>query len=203
MHNELDFELSYWDTAVYCDFDECQKQQVYAAYMQIPINHYKFDVSGKRILDMGGGPVSMLLKCENLSRGLVIDPLIHRFPAWVRERYSSRGIDYESMRGEDFVYEGEWGLTTPARFDEAWIYNCLQHTDDPEKIIRNAMDWAPVLRIFEWINIPPHEGHPVELTQAKLDEWTNSRGRITQLGGQGCYGTAYYNVVSDPLLSSD
>lgn len=195
-HDHDQFEKDYWGDC--CNtFDEEQKHFVYAAYMQIPQQHYSFLLEHKQILDIGGGPVSMMLKCRDLKEGsVVVDPL--DYPQWVIDRYHIKGIRYKQMRGEDFLYE-----ESVARFDEAWIYNCLQHTDDPEKIIRNAMDWAPVLRIFEWINIPPHEGHPVELTHAKLDEWTNSRGRVTQLGGQGCYGTAYYNVVSEPLLSSD
>jgi hypothetical protein len=51
------------------------------------------------------------------------------------------------------------------------------------------------LRLFEWINIHPHEGHPIELTQKKLDEWIGKEGKIIMLADSGCYGIAYYNVL--------
>jgi hypothetical protein len=192
-HDHEQFERDYWGDCTNT-FDEEQKHFVYAAYMEIPQSHYGFDVGDKQILDIGGGPVSMLLKCRGDVKGsFVVDPL--NYPDWVMDRYGIKGITYIQDRGEDFTREE--GCES---FDEAWIYNCLQHTDDPEKIIKNALDWAPILRIFEWINIPPHEGHPIMLTRALLDEWTGATGRTTALSGQGCYGIAYYNVVQGPLF---
>jgi hypothetical protein len=90
-------------------------------------------------------------------------------------------------RGEDIYEEG---------YDEAWIYNCLQHTDDPELIIQNALRAAKTLRIFEWADIPPHEGHPIELSKEKLDRWIGKEGQTIQLGESGCFGKAYYNVIT-------
>jgi hypothetical protein len=145
---------------------------------------YSFDVKGKKIIDIGGGPTSMLLKTINLSKGLVVDPL--EYPKWTYDRYAAKRISCLVFRGEDVIEEG---------YDEAWIYNCLQHTDDPELIIKNALNSAKTLRLFEWINIPPHEGHPIELTQKKLDEWIGKEGKIIMLADSGCYGIAYYNVL--------
>jgi hypothetical protein len=74
---------------------------------------YSFDVAGARIIDIGGGPTSILLKTINLSpRSLVVDPL--EYPMWTYERYSEKGIDSLICRGEDIFEEG---------YDEAWIYN--------------------------------------------------------------------------------
>ena len=55
-------------------------------------------------------------------------------------------------------------------FDEAWIYNCLQHVLNPTQILENAMKVANVVRIFEWVNIDPYEGHLHRLTPELLRE---------------------------------
>jgi hypothetical protein len=181
----MDFEKDYWGNC--CNtFDEDQKHYVYARFMGLKRVGYSFDVGGARIIDIGGGPTSMLLKTINLApRSLVVDPL--DYPVWTYDRYSTKGIDSMICRGEDIYEEG---------YDEAWIYNCLQHTDDPELIIQNALRAAKTLRIFEWVDIPPHEGHPIELTKEKLDRWIGKEGQTIQLGESGCFGKAYYNVIT-------
>jgi hypothetical protein len=100
-------------------------------------------------------------------------------------RYFAKNIEVEVIPGEDAV---EYG------WDEVWIYNCMQHAIDPKLIIDNAKKAAPVLRLFEWIDIPAHDGHPHELTEANLDEWIGAKGNVIQLAESGCYGKAYYGV---------
>lgn len=180
-----EFEKSYWSDC--CNtFDEDQKHYVYAKYMGLIREHYSFVVGNKAILDIGGGPSSMLLKCKDLKAGCVVDPIM--YPQWTEMRYAIKNIDVVVARGEDIntMVEKTW--------DEVWIYNCLQHTDDPKLIIENAKRSGKVLRIFEWIDIPPHDGHPVELTKQFLDSAINlsgTSGTVT-LAEQGCFGRAYY-----------
>lgn len=176
-------EISYWGNC--CNtFDEEQKQFVYAEHMGIERQHFSFDAKGRGILDIGGGPTSMLLKSINLCYGLVADPLMMSYPEWVRNRYSIRGLAVLGLRGEDLIFN--------MPVDEVWIYNVLQHTDEPEKIIGNALRIGKRLRIFEWINIPPHDGHPHELRQEDLDSWIGSKGSVEVLNDRGCVGTAYF-----------
>lgn len=191
--NDLAFEAAYWGDCTNT-FDEEQKHYVYARLMGLTRVGFSFDACGKSVLDIGGGPVSMLLKCTNRGPSIVADPLMMRYPKWVRERYNTAGIPTPcAYRGEDLV--AAFGNST--QYDEVWIYNCLQHVDDPAKIIANARALAPVLRIFEWVNIPPHEGHPHMLTREKLDEWIDSRGSVATLVGEGgCFGEAYFGVFS-------
>lgn len=185
IQDEYDFEKSYWGNC--CNtFDEDQKHYIYGNYMELSRHHYSFDVGGKKILDIGGGPSSMLLKCINLKQGLVIDPI--KYPQWTVERYKMNNIDVKVDLGEN---NNEIG------WDEVWIYNCLQHVHDVKEIITKAKKSAKILRIFEWINIPPHEGHPIELTKELLDEYIGLPGSNTiELSEFGCYGTAYYGVFS-------
>lgn len=178
------FESDYWGDCTNT-FDEEQKQFVYGKYMQLKPGFYGWDAEGKKILDIGGGPVSILLKTRNLKGGLVVDPI--SYPDWTKQRYSVKNINVIVKTGEDVTEEG---------FDEVWIYNCLQHVIDPELIIKNALRAAKTIRIFEWIDIPAHEGHPHMLTENKLNEWIGSPGYTTQLAESGCYGKAYYNVYT-------
>lgn len=192
--NDLSFEAAYWGDCTNT-FDEEQKHYVYARYMGLTRIGFSLNAGSKCVLDIGGGPVSMLLKCVHRGQAcLVADPLMMQYPAWVRARYKTAGIPTPcAYRGEDLVA----AFGNLKQFDEVWIYNCLQHVENPAKIIANAKALAPVLRIFEWINIPPHEGHPHMLTREKLDEWIGQFGQTTNLDGEsGCYGEAYYGVLT-------
>lgn len=182
--DEYEFEKDYWGDC--CNtFDEDQKHYVYAKFMGLDREHFSFNVHDKKILDIGGGPSSMLLKCKNLIQGCVVDPI--PYPEWTTLRYKIKNIDVVVARGED--------IDEPEKiWDEVWIYNCLQHTDDPKLIIENAKRVGKMLRIFEWIDVPPHDGHPIELTKEFLDsciDLPDLSGTVT-LAEQGCFGKAYY-----------
>ena len=181
---DYEFEKDYWGNC--CNtFDEDQKHYIYGKLMGLHREHYSFNVFNKSILDIGGGPTSMLLKTINLKKGKVVDPI--EYPEWTLMRYAFHNIDVDIKPGEEVVERG---------WDEVWIYNCMQHAIDPGKIIANAKAAAPTLRLFEWIDIPAHDGHPHELTEKNLNEWIGARGMITTLSESGCYGRAYYGVFT-------
>lgn len=144
-----------------------------------------YDLQGKSVLDIGGGPTSMLLRCVNAGTCVVADPC--SYPLWTRQRYADARIVVWECAGEELHHHSIGG-----QFDEVWIYNVLQHTQDPERIIRHAQRAAPVIRIFEWIDIPPHPGHPQELKAEKLDSWLGGAGKVERMSENGCVGTAYY-----------
>lgn len=183
--HDYKFEKDYWGDC--CNtFDEDQKHYVYGRLMGLIESHYRFYLpSNSKILDIGGGPSSMLLKRKGLGKGKVVDPI--DYPDWTKQRYAMMDIDVQVGLGEDVTDTG---------FDEVWIYNCMQHAVDPEKIINNAKKAAPILRLFEWIDIPAHDGHPHELTEKSLDSWIGQKGHVTQLAESGCYGKAYYGVFT-------
>ena len=185
-HDDYEFEKDYWGDC--CNtFDEDQKHYVYARLMGLHQSHYSFVLPHISVLDIGGGPSSMLLKCKGLVSGTVVDPI--DYPEWTKDRYKSKWINPVVDIGENIQCVKD-------TFDEVWIYNCMQHAVDPQKIIRNARRAAPVLRLFEWIDIPAHDGHPHELTEASLNEWIGGTGSVTHLSESGCYGKAYYGVFS-------
>lgn len=174
------FESDYWGNCVNT-IDEDLKQFLYAKAMGISkLNTFEFSVGGKKILDIGGGPTSLLLKTRDHGGSKVVDPI--KYPQWTVDRYASHNIKYDQKPGEEINEIG---------YDEVWIYNCLQHVIDPKLIIENAKKAAPILRIFEWIDIPAHEGHPHELKEDLLNEW---------IGGRGSTG---YITLSDVLPTLD
>ena len=145
---------------------------------------YNINLEGKSVIDIGGGPCSLLLKCYNTETLMVVDPLI--YPTWVRDRYMQCGILYCQNKGEEFRAEG---------YDEVWIYNCLQHTDDPERIIKNAQQASDIIRIFEWIDTSISDGHLHTLTEDKLNKWLDGNGKVGVLNGEnGCRGKYYTGV---------
>lgn len=181
-----EWERNWWDTCANT-YGEEQKQLLYADRMGLKAFHdgkspYNFDLDGISVLDIGGGPCSLLLKCTDVV-GKVIDPL--KFPAWVSMRYQAAGIAFEQMRGED-IEETGW--------DEAWLYNVLQHVEDPAQVICNAQRAAGLIRIFEWIDTPTNAGHLHSLTEAQLNDWLKGEGRIEQFTGQHMQGMSYYGI---------
>jgi len=170
-------------------YGEEEKQLLYANRMGLKLFHngkspYNIDLGGKDVLDIGGGPASLLLKCVNFSTAMVIDPL--RMPPWVLARYTTANILFGGLPGEE-IQEGGW--------DEVWIYNVLQHSQNPATIIRQAQAAADVIRIFEWIDTEINIGHPHSLTEEKLNEWLGGEGKVEILNGQAnCYGKCFHGI---------
>lgn len=177
------------------------KQMNLAPYLGLKIvpnayTNYRIPLEGQSVLDIGGGPSSLLLKCENYD-GLVVDPC--DYPEWVAMRYKEAGIEYLKMKGEDIDkimqekgYPDDFGATEV--FEEIWIYNVLQHTENPKKIIDNAKSIGKIIRLFEWVNTRTNEGHPHAFTQEQLEEWLGGKGKVTNFKGGGLYGQAFHGV---------
>lgn len=180
------WEDSWWDTRINSLYEEL-KQLTYASKMGLVRSPsaktpYRFDLKGLKVLDIGGGPESLLLKCVNV-KGKVVDPLSQ--PKWVLERYKLAKIEYEQKKAEEITEKG---------YDEVWIYNCLQHCENPKKIIENAKKAGKLIRLFEWIDTPANEGHINTLTESKLDKWLNGLGKVEFMNQPPAIGKAYYGV---------
>lgn len=147
-----------------------------------------YDIGGRNVLDIGGGPVSLLLKCINRgSKCAVVDPLLAETPSWVFARYFHANIEVIPNRAEALIDRVGW-------YDEAWLYNVLQHVDDPAQIVRNALISAKYVRIFDWLDVPPYPGHPNELHRDDLDNWFGGRGYVSDINENGAVGKGYYGV---------
>jgi hypothetical protein len=189
MATTLDLEADWWGMCGNT-FHEEQKQLVYAKRLGLvadwTVGHPPaFNLDRRCVVDIGGGPVSLLLKAQDKGNSVVIDPC--PYPHWVGERYRACGIRLMRMRGED-----RW----PGRYDEAWVYNVLQHVDDPEQVIANARARAKVVRLFEWVNVPAYPGHPQTLTASELARWLGGDGFVTHIDESGAVGEAFYGVFA-------
>jgi hypothetical protein len=181
--DEQQWELSWWGDCLNI-YGEETKQRHYAERMglaELANSRFSFfyNLGGKSILDIGGGPTSLLLKCVNYGEAKVVDPL--SYPNWVAERYKFANIDYSLTKGEDI---GDVG------FDEVWIYNVLQHVEDPIVVIRNAKRAGKIIRLFEWLEIGVAPGHPQNLLEDKMNEWLGGRGKTADGNG----GKEYFGV---------
>lgn len=173
--------------------DEERKQYVYAQHMGLLVDDWgRIDLQGKSVLDIGGGPCSLLLKTINRGYCRVHDPM--EYPAWVEERYVASGICYEQMRAEDSNMYG-WAEAA----DEVWVYNVLEHVDDLDAVMDLlTSDRIKCLRIFEWVDNKEDEGHlhviRKEWLESKLGPGQNVE--VTFPNGVVCHGWAKVRVPS-------
>jgi len=143
--------------------------------------------------------LTRMLRCVNLKKGKIVDPI--DYPQWTKDRYAIHNVDVEVNYGENINEKG---------WDEVWIYNCLQHVESPEKILLNALKAGKLLRLFEWINIPPHPGHPHELTSSLfyniLTDVTKTKySSVVNLWDEpsACYGEAFYDVFESLIYEQN
>lgn len=185
------FEVGWWGDCNYT-WSEEWKQQTYMAHMgvvqtslgeQWPV----YQVGAHAVVDIGGGPVSPLLKTIGVRHAVVVDP--GRYPDWTMARYTGCGITLDRRRAEDAL-----GDYAENEFDEAWIMNCLQHVVEPEKIVLEARRIARSVRVFEWVFHPTSLGHPHTLLPDDLDRWLGGTGTVEELNERGCVGHAYSGV---------
>lgn len=185
-----EWEGDWWGDCL-ITFGEEAKQLTYAHRMGLVNDPWYgkwpcYDLRDYSVIDLGGGPTSMLLKCRNGSTRTVVDPC--PYPAWVAARYAHAGIDYVRQPAEQYH--------TGVRHSEAWIYNVLQHVSDPEKVIATAREHAFILRIFEWIETGTNVGHPHDLHADDLNRWIGGSGQIEMVDENGAIGLAYYGVFT-------
>jgi len=182
-----EWEAKWWNSCSNTVWEDV-KQMALAPYLGLKVTpnaytNYRIPLEGQSVLDIGGGPSSLLLKCENV-KGTVVDPC--DYPKWVAQRYKESGIDYKQIKGED--------IKTNKKYDEVWIYNCLQHTQDPRCIVRQARKVCKILRVFEWIDTGLNDGHLHSFTQEQLEKMLGGEGKVTKFNGQGLYGSAFSGV---------
>lgn len=174
-----------WHASCVNSFQEESKQIEYAKRMGLPIEgrdgrYPVIDFKGKSVIDIGGGPYSLLLKGVNL-KGTVVDPL--DMPQWCKDRYKAAGIEYIQEKAEDF---------NRGHYDIGLAYNVLQHTDNPKKIIENMKKMCDIIYIHEWLDTPISDGHIQTIKEADLNEWLDGKGMIGYERWSETVVTPYY-----------
>lgn len=160
-------------------------------YQNYSKDYYKdkrYDLQGKSVVDIGGGPTSLLLRCKNFSRAIVVDPL--PVTDAVKARYEECGIELVQLPAEDFIY--------PEKVDESWCYNCLHHVFDPEPILNKMKLFSRKLRIFEALNTNKDIMHPHSYPIGYFDKILGTGGTTTDLNrpGPSPRGIGYYGIFN-------
>jgi SAM-dependent methyltransferase len=172
--------------------EEVAKQHTYAKLMELPDD---LDL-GKptKVLDIGCGPTSMLLRADRHgAKAVGVDPL--PVSKNTLQRYKAANVQFINKKAEEGIPN--------KKFDEVWLYNVLQHTEDPSKILEQAAKVGSLIRIFEWVNTPPHVGHPHTLTEAlfakAFEGWDREKWDVGTLNDtKMLYGDYIALVVKKP-----
>jgi hypothetical protein len=187
-HNE--WEKSWWGDCTNSIGEEI-KQLAYIKKLGLSFTGnektpYIIDLKGASVVDVGGGPVSILLKTYNAGIRIVVDPC--PYPKWVTARYRAAGISLVKVKAEEMTPD----LFPPV--DECWMYNCLQHVDDPSRVVSSALSACKVLRVCEAIGTRVTDGHPHSFTAQWLDDHLGGEGKVEHVKEHNIYGFLYFGV---------
>jgi len=134
-----------------------------------------WDFGDNLVLDVGGGPYSLLLKSK-AKKMVIVDPCT--YPNWTQVRYKECGIEVIKKKAEDMDFN--------YHFDIILCYNVLQHTENPELICKKMLEYGATIYFFDWVGVGNTPGHPQVLEAEKLDMWLNGKGTVE--------GNAYFGV---------
>jgi hypothetical protein len=152
---------------------------------------YKEDFKDKVIVEVGAGPRGSILLTEgNFKRGIIIEPLIDRWPTEIRQDYEAIGVEIIAAPYEDLEIEDQ--------IDETWFFNVVQHVLDPQEQLELAKKTSKVIRVFESIGSATDEAHPHFITKETFTEVLGDFGKIYKGGsnpgfhGADCYYGTWY-----------
>ena len=190
-------ELERWQDAQTAEFGHHQDLRpeayitatnVIAKYLGI---NYENDFKDKVVVQVGAGPRGSISSTNgNFKRGVVVEPLIDRWPADIREDYEKIGIEIVSDPYEN--------LDIDEQVDETWFFNVVQHVFDPKEQLELAKKTSKVIRVFEPIGVGTDVAHPHYITKETFTDVLGDFGKIfrggTEDGFFSCdcyYGTWY------------
>jgi hypothetical protein len=127
-----------------------------------------FDMKNMTIIDQFGGPSSLLLRCTNFKKAIVVDP--GEFPDYITNRYKENNIEVVKLPAEEFKY--------PEKADLTLFYNALAHCFDPYTILLNAKNNSKEIRLIECLNAGINIQHPQNLTQEELEHILGVKGNV-------------------------
>lgn len=134
---------------------EAEMRAWYAGMLRIPLGPTE---RNRTVTDFACGPESLLHVSRCWTDAHAVDPLM--FAPEDEARYDDAGIVRHVAMAE--TYEGP-------QTDEAWAYNCLQHTHDWKAALQGIARTARhTVRLFEWVEVPTDDLHLHTLHEAEL-----------------------------------
>ena len=190
-------DVDRWQAAQTAEFSHHQdlRREAYITATNVIAKYigfnYETDFRDKVVVQVGAGPRGSILSTNgNFKRGVVIEPLIDRWPADIREDYEKVGIEII-----DEPYEN---LDIELDIDETWFFNVVQHVMDPKEQLELAKKTSKVIRVFEPIGTGTDVAHPHYITKETFTDVLGDFGQIfeggTEDGFFSCdcyYGTWY------------
>jgi hypothetical protein len=119
----------------------------YFRYLKINLN-----LNNKTILEIGPARVSSLLYCNNYGPSFIVEPTKY-------DDTEHLYIDKEITFIRDLYENCESPIV-----DEIWLFNVLQHIQDPDLFIDKCKKSAKTIKFFEPINTPIETHHPHSFT---------------------------------------
>jgi hypothetical protein len=147
------------------------------------------DLQGKTVIEIGPARCAGLLYCENFGESYIMEPTVYE---GVQEYYDSKGINiirelYEDCDSPDV--------------DEIWMFNLMQHVQDPDALISKAKKHAKVIRFFEPIDLGTNLEHPFTFSEADYrDYFGDCVKRYESIGEPGFHGA---NCVYGTYICED
>jgi len=152
---------------------------------------FENDFKDKVIVEVGSGPRGSILHTKgNFKRGIIIEPLIDRWPSEIRKDYEDIGVEIVVAAYEDLEIEDE--------VDETWFFNVVQHVFDPKEQLELASKTSKVIRVFESICSVTDIAHPHYITEETFTDVLGDFGQIYKGGsepgfhGADCYYGTWY-----------
>jgi hypothetical protein len=128
----------------------------YFKYLNIDTN-----LSGKSVVEIGPARIAGLLFCTNYSKSYIIEPTPYE------------GIDYlYENKNIEIIKEKAESCNFPY-VDEVWIFNLMQHVQDPDKLIEICKKHSKIIKFFEPIDLPTNNEHPYSFS---LEDYKNYFG---------------------------
>ncbi len=106
------------------------------------------DLSGKSVIEIGPGRIAALLFCDNHKLSYVLEPTEYD---GIAHLYDKENLLVIKKTAE------EWDFPN---VDEIWLFNLLQHVQDPDLLIKKCKESAKVIRFFEPVDLPTNLEHP-------------------------------------------
>jgi hypothetical protein len=159
---------------------------IIAKYLEID---YEEDFKDKVIVEVGGGPRGSILHTKgNFKRGILIEPLIDRWPDEIRKDYEDIGVEIIAAPYEDLEIDEE--------IDETWFFNVLQHVIDPQEQLRIAKETSKVIRVFESVGSAVDTAHPHLIINETFTEVLGNFGKTFRGGSEKGFHSAdcYYGT---------
>ena len=147
---------------------------------------------GTRIVEVGAGPRGSILNTKgNFKRGIVVEPLIDRWPPEIRKDYEDIGVEIIDAPYEDLDIE--------EKVDETWFFNVVQHVFDPKEQLELAKSSSKIVRVFESIGSVTDVAHPHFITPETFTDVLGNFGKIYKGGSEpGFHGAdCYYGTWNE------